>query len=86
MLSIMNGYTADDLLQTRLGDLLPIVCRLPLLGGPLLAFDHPGVGWYRFANGAQSWVDAMAAVARRTGTILGCIPRHDRHEFGLHPG
>jgi len=31
---------------------------------PLGSFTKPGTGWQRFANGAQSWVKAMLAVAQ----------------------
>lgn len=65
-LSIINGYTAHDLLETTLGDLFPIVCKLPGLPG-LMPFDRAGSGWYRFARGSQSWIEAMADLARDAG-------------------
>lgn len=70
LLSIINGYTAHDLLETRLGDLFPISTKLPFLEGPLIPFDRPGVGWLRFRDGAQSWIEAMAEVSRERGARI----------------
>ena len=70
LLSIINGYTAYDILETRLGDLFPISTKLPFLPGPLIPFDRPGEGWMRFRDGAQSWVEAMAELARERGATI----------------
>lgn len=74
ILSVFNGYTAYDLLEGTLGDLFPLFARLPFLDGPLTHFDQPGRGWYRFAGGAQRWVEAMAGLAAERGATLrpGC--------------
>lgn len=50
--------------------MIPLFGSLPLpkswgLPTPLGSFSNPGVGWQRFAKGAQSWVQAMADVALR---------------------
>lgn len=70
LLSIINGYTAYDILETRLGDLFPISTKLPFLPRPLIPFDRPGEGWMRFRDGAQSWVEAMAELARTRGARI----------------
>ena len=70
LVSIINGYTAHDLLETRLGDLMPLVTKLPLLPGPLIPFDRPGRGWVRFVRGAQSWIEAMAERAASRGVAF----------------
>ena len=70
LLSVINGYTAYDLLETRLGDLFPIATKLPLLAGPLIPFDRPGTGWLRFRDGAQSWIEALADLARSRGATI----------------
>jgi hypothetical protein len=67
-LSIINGYGAALLDQTTFVDLFPLFATLPLPNSwgtptPLGSFSNPGVGWQRFAQGAQSWVQAMANVA-----------------------
>ncbi len=67
-LSVINGYGAALMDQTTFGDLFPLFATLPLpkawgLPTPLGAFTKPGVGWQRFTNGAQSWVQAVAEVA-----------------------
>lgn len=75
LLSIINGYTAYDILETRLGDLFPISTKLPFLPGPLIPFDRPGEGWMRFRDGAQSWIEAMAELSRARGArILASSP------------
>ncbi len=67
LLSVMNGYTAYDLLAPKLAELWPLCARFPFLDGPLLGFDRPHRGWYRFRDGAQRWVEAMADLARARG-------------------
>ncbi|MBI2757882.1 MAG: FAD-dependent oxidoreductase [Chloroflexi bacterium] len=67
-LSIINGYGAALLDQTTFVDLFPLFAKLPLPHSwgtptPLGSFSNPGVGWQRFAQGAQSWVQAMASAA-----------------------
>lgn len=68
-LSIINGYGASLLDQTTFIDLFPLFATLPLppswgFPTPLGSFSNPGVGWQRFTNGAQSWVQAMSDVAQ----------------------
>ena len=68
-MSIINGYGNALLNDTLFVDLLPIFATLPLpkswgFPTPLGSFTKPGTGWQRFANGAQSWVKAMLAVAQ----------------------
>jgi len=68
-LSIINGYGAALLDQTIFLDVFPLFSKLPLpqswgFPTPLGSFSNPGVGWQRFTNGAQSWVQAMLAVAQ----------------------
>ena len=68
-LSIINGYGASLLDQTTFIDMFPLFATLPLpqswgFPTPLGSFTNPGIGWQRFTNGAQSWVQAMADVAQ----------------------
>jgi hypothetical protein len=68
-LSIINGYGASLLDQTTFIDLFPLFATLPLpqswgFPTPLGSFSNPGIGWQRFTNGAQSWVQAMSDVAQ----------------------
>lgn len=74
ILSVFNGYTAYDLLEGTLADLWPLFARFPFMDGPLVHFEQPGQGWYRFQGGAQRWVEAMADLARERGARLlpGC--------------
>lgn len=67
-MSIINGYGAALLDQTLFYELIPLFGTLPLpkswgLPTPLGGFLKPGVGWQRFAKGAQSWVQTMSDVA-----------------------
>ena len=67
-MSIINGYGSALLDQTIFYELFPLFGVLPLpqswgLPTPLGSFFRPGVGWQRFAKGAQSWVEAMADAA-----------------------
>ena len=68
-LSIINGYGNALLDQTTFVDMFPLFAALPLpqswgFPTPLGSFSNPGTGWQRFANGAQSWVQAMSDVAQ----------------------
>jgi len=68
-MSIINGYGSALLKDTIFMDLFPIFATLPLphswkFPTPLGSFTQPGTGWQRFANGAQSWVEAMLEVAQ----------------------
>ena len=68
-LSIINGYGNALLDQTTFIDMFPLFATLPLpkswnFPTPLGSFSQPGTGWQRFANGAQSWVEAMNEVAQ----------------------
>jgi len=68
-LSIINGYGNALLNQTTFVDMFPLFATLPLpqswgFPTPLGSFSQPGTGWQRFANGAQSWVEAMEEVAQ----------------------
>jgi hypothetical protein len=75
MISIINGYTAYDILETRLGDLFPLVSKFPFVAGPLIGFDAPGEGWYRFSHGATSWIETMADLAAVRGArVLRASP------------
>lgn len=80
ILSVFNGYTAWDLLDGTLADLWPLFARFPFVDGPLVHFEQPGQGWYRFAGGATRWIDAMADLARERGAVLspGCPVRQVR--------
>jgi predicted NAD/FAD-binding protein len=64
-LSIINGYGTSDLLETTIEDLFPIFTKIPFIqdAGPYGSFLNPGLGWDRFADGAQAWVAAMADYA-----------------------
>lgn len=68
-LSIINGYGAALLDQTTFIDMFPLFATLPLprswgFPTPLGSFSKAGTGWQRFAEGAQSWVEAMNDVAQ----------------------
>ncbi|HAV76186.1 MAG TPA: hypothetical protein DCX53_02420, partial [Anaerolineae bacterium] len=68
-LSIINGYGSALLNETTFIDMFPLFATLPLpqswgFPTPLGSFSKPGTGWQRFANGAQSWVEAMNDVAQ----------------------
>ncbi len=68
-MSIINGYGNALLNDTIFMDLFPIFATLPLpkswgFPTPLGSFTQPGTGWQRFAQGAQSWVEAMLEVAQ----------------------
>jgi hypothetical protein len=71
LLSIINGYTAHDILETRLGDLFPLTAKLPLLAGPLIPFDRPGTGLAAFRQGGE-------LVARGVGRWSARAGRHPR--------
>ena len=68
-MSIINGYGSALLNDTIFMDLFPLFATLPLpkswgFPTPLGSFSKPGTGWQRFAQGAQSWVEAMLEVAQ----------------------
>jgi hypothetical protein len=63
-LSIINGYGSALMDTTTMADLFPLFAKIPFENTPLGSFTKPGMGWQRFTNGAQSWVQAMAKVAQ----------------------
>ena len=63
-LSIINGYGAALMSETTFVDIIPLFATIPFENTPLGSFTQPGVGWQRFTNGAQSWVQAMSIVAQ----------------------
>ncbi|HLT38418.1 MAG TPA: FAD-dependent oxidoreductase [Enhygromyxa sp.] len=71
-LSIINGYGTTDLLESSIRDLFPIFAKLPTIQevGPYASFTKPGTGWDRFRDGAQTWVEAMAYLARTFGAKI----------------
>jgi hypothetical protein len=64
-LSIINGYGNALMNETLFGELIPMFAKIPLVPKtPLGSLLAPGTGWQRFAEGASSWVRAMASVAQ----------------------
>lgn len=80
-LSIINGYGSAELDKTIFYELAPLFGVLPFsnffsklgLPTPLGSFSKPGVGWQRFAKGAQSWVQAMADAALKNSPFSNLI-------------
>lgn len=62
-LSIINGYGAHLMEETKFADILPLFSKLPFFASPLGSFTKPSRAWERFENGASEWIKAMQDVS-----------------------